>query len=676
MSAWIRALARVAELRDALTELRNIGDDNAALDVRRILVAETLDLGSHRLDAWLTGIVERRRALLRASKPKGVIVGAYGWVENLQRSGAQGPNRDAGSFTAQSRACEHGGAAPARISRTIPTPAATTHSPSISRARVRVALDLIEGLRQGQTLAALLGYRIERSLHEQKLDRLVLSLRALAPLVDGQLDARRRRSAAGGSGRCIERRRRSQAHRAVHRESGTRCTRPSRTRRRTIHSSSRPIGRASPTIESSHCVDSERDRRNDAHADLVLAEAVLQSRKATPVEPRRPSSTPKRWSRADRADGHSDAESRYPVHAPDYAHRVCRRWQRRGWNAERPRAKAEPRLEAWAASRLGSAANVIVFAAADGTLASLDAAGVAALDVIYESANLVRLEQAIKAAMPAIPADAPLTSARDAAWPADAKSFLEIAELAASIRELLVRARIAGPGDFTRSSDASERTVSDDELNAIEARATDARVGLAAALVRNARPLLPAPGVVAPPPDDATLSAALEGVAAYGVATPRSGGEMYLAMAQMASAEAHRRLDATDKLLAGTFDAQAAAAVSQALFGDGFWMIPALTPPANPDLFSRSLAGGGAVAPARGAIRRFIRDVASVRDAVERLSESLLFGDALGVRANLRVAQLATPGTPGVNRWVGRDARSRAANAGQAGHEHRSGSTG
>ena len=124
-------------------------------------------------------------------------------------------------------------------------------------------------------------------------------------------------------------------------------------------------------------------------------------------------------------------------------------------------------------------------------------------------------------------------------------------------------------------------------------------------------------------------------------------------MAQMASAEAHRRLDATDKLLAGTFDAAAAAAGSQALFGDGFWMVPALTPPAKPDLFSRSLAGAGVVSPARGAIRRFIRDIASVRDAVERFSESLLFGDALGLRANLRVAQLATPDTPGVNRWIG-----------------------
>jgi hypothetical protein len=317
-----------------------------------------------------------------------------------------------------------------------------------------------------------------------------------------------------------------------------------------------------------------------------------------------------------------------------------------GWNTDRPRAKAEPRLEAWAASRLGNPASVVLFADANGALTTLDAAGFAALDVIYESANLLRLEQAIRAAIPAIPENASLTSRRDAEWPADSKSFLEISELAASIRELLVRARSASPVDFARASDPPERTLDDDELNAIKGRATDARAGLAAALAD-------LDVALAAPADDAVLSAALEEVAAYGIAAPRADGEMYLTMAQMASAEGHRRLDAADKLLAGTFDAQAAAAVSQTLFGDGFWMVPALTPPAKPDLFSRSLVGAGAVSPPRGAIRRFIRDVASVRDAVERLSESLLFGDALGLRADLRVAQLATPGTPGVDRWIG-----------------------
>jgi hypothetical protein len=42
----------------------------------------------------------------------------------------------------------------------------------LSSARVRIAIDLIDGVRQGQPLPALVGYRIERRLHESDLDRL------------------------------------------------------------------------------------------------------------------------------------------------------------------------------------------------------------------------------------------------------------------------------------------------------------------------------------------------------------------------------------------------------------------------------------------------------------------------------------------------------------------------
>ena len=117
VSAWIRALARVAELRDALTELRNIGDDNAALDVRRILVAETLDLGSHRLDAWLDGnrraasrIVARVEAQRRDRRRL-----RLGRESPAQRRAGSEPRRRVHS-RAESRACEHGGAAPKRVS--------------------------------------------------------------------------------------------------------------------------------------------------------------------------------------------------------------------------------------------------------------------------------------------------------------------------------------------------------------------------------------------------------------------------------------------------------------------------------------------------------------------------------------------------------------------------------
>src|SRR5204863_8483255 len=62
----------------------------------------------------------------------------------------------------------------------------------LSSARVRKGLALLDGVRSGQPLGALLGYRLERLLHESErgLGRFVLSLRTLAPLAGGKLTDR------------------------------------------------------------------------------------------------------------------------------------------------------------------------------------------------------------------------------------------------------------------------------------------------------------------------------------------------------------------------------------------------------------------------------------------------------------------------------------------------------
>jgi hypothetical protein len=56
----------------------------------------------------------------------------------------------------------------------------------LSSRRVRLALHLLDGVRAGQPLGALLGYRLERGLHENhpglSLDRYIAALRAIAPL--------------------------------------------------------------------------------------------------------------------------------------------------------------------------------------------------------------------------------------------------------------------------------------------------------------------------------------------------------------------------------------------------------------------------------------------------------------------------------------------------------------
>src|SRR5207249_2032738 len=60
----------------------------------------------------------------------------------------------------------------------------------VSSRRARLALWLLDGVRRGQPLGALLGYRFERGLHENhqdlELDRYVRPFRKLAPLTAGK----------------------------------------------------------------------------------------------------------------------------------------------------------------------------------------------------------------------------------------------------------------------------------------------------------------------------------------------------------------------------------------------------------------------------------------------------------------------------------------------------------
>jgi len=51
----------------------------------------TIDLASHRLDAWITSFATQRLAALRARQPEGLFIGAYGWVESLHQRGLGTP---------------------------------------------------------------------------------------------------------------------------------------------------------------------------------------------------------------------------------------------------------------------------------------------------------------------------------------------------------------------------------------------------------------------------------------------------------------------------------------------------------------------------------------------------------------------------------------------------------
>jgi hypothetical protein len=55
------------------------------------LLAGTLDLCSHRLDAWITSFATKRLTEMRKANPTGVLFGGYGWVMNLKPAAALTP---------------------------------------------------------------------------------------------------------------------------------------------------------------------------------------------------------------------------------------------------------------------------------------------------------------------------------------------------------------------------------------------------------------------------------------------------------------------------------------------------------------------------------------------------------------------------------------------------------
>ncbi len=183
--------------------------------------AEHIDTCSYRYDAWLLGLVNQHIVEQRASsaagngKPgrPGLYLGAYAWVEDLRPSSAkltpaQVPPDVAKQFPGSEPLMSDpigGGYIHAPSMQHADTAAVLrsgylanagqgnpeTLAVNLSSDRVRIALTLIEGIRNGQSLGALLGYRFERGLHDDhnlaEVDKYIYPLRKAFPLAANAL---------------------------------------------------------------------------------------------------------------------------------------------------------------------------------------------------------------------------------------------------------------------------------------------------------------------------------------------------------------------------------------------------------------------------------------------------------------------------------------------------------
>jgi len=195
------ALAALADFRSGLALLEGLDSETL-----QFLMESTLDLASHRLDAWIASFAIKRLTAVRNAGVTGVLAGGYGWVENLQPMPASAatavtpppgesaplfaPADDSGFIHAPSMT--HAAAAAllrnAHLGPNGVPQADGAFAIDVSSRRAREAARLIDGARQGQPLGALLGYRLERSLHDLGLDRLIAPLRNLTPLTARRLE--------------------------------------------------------------------------------------------------------------------------------------------------------------------------------------------------------------------------------------------------------------------------------------------------------------------------------------------------------------------------------------------------------------------------------------------------------------------------------------------------------
>lgn len=188
------------EHRNALTQLAL----QTSAELERMFT-ETLDLVTYRLDAWISAFAYRRLDDMRRAQvsnrlaPAGDFLGGYGWLEDVRPR--VHPTEGLPDGTIVERQLGSGGfihtpsmthATAAAILRNgnlcfrSENPAA--YGIDLSSTRVRNGRWLFEGVRNGQPVGALLGYQLERNLHElhpdvPTLDTLRFTLRRLFPLV-------------------------------------------------------------------------------------------------------------------------------------------------------------------------------------------------------------------------------------------------------------------------------------------------------------------------------------------------------------------------------------------------------------------------------------------------------------------------------------------------------------
>jgi hypothetical protein len=667
---------RLAEFLAALEDLAGVDADNLAL-----VLAATLDTASHRFDAWASSIATARLATMRSRRATGTYIGAYGWVEGLKAKPALQPvttnqqDETGPLFEDPTNAgFVHAPSLPQAATAAVMRSANLTHAArggtdalavDLSSGRVRTATRLLDGVRQGQPLGALLGYQFERALHEGhpgvELDACIAPLRALCPLVAGKLTP----TADGESVEAVG------ARNVV---DGLALSRlPRSTVEQALAAALPALGFATIWTIVSGELDA-LDDAIDAISDVLLSESVYQLVSGNPL---RAGLSLDSISRGDHAPPEPEV-IRTPRSGIALTERLlllmpAAMLPAPGWpSPTTPRPAAEPRLDAWCGRMLGPAATYrlrVAYGAPAGSAIEVSLADLhlSALDIVMDcdrpgasalERRIVRLLlQSPPAGAPAgVTPETPVTllADRGPTWTADVKGLPELLELGRTFRDLLTSSR---PVDARDVSPVGPTVPSGwDAAGDLKLRSDAAVAALTAATT--ALQALNDGGTAT----DAQLDAAAWRLTEFGLESPpvSLGHDGLVAYAVGVAREAASRLKkATDLLAAGRPDPDGGGfdlKVLGAVFGPDFRIAPVCRPAGAADLqasFAVDLVAGDP-----GAATTWLERAAPIRPGAGRLHLALLYAKAMGTGDGLGLAvgqvpyAAPAPGDP-VPRWVG-----------------------
>ncbi len=375
IGASLHEIDVAGHLQDQIAALEHLEGASTARLERAF--AEHIDCCSYRLDAWLLGLVHVQLTLMRnltegreRNARQGIYLGGYAWLEDLRPetrtledvelegeladvfkpdeepvlkrdSANQGhvhaPSLNQGVAAAVLRAAyeSHGADAAMAV--------------DLSSERVRTALGLLEGIRAGQSLGALLGYQFERGLHDRhglaEVDKFIYDIRKAFPLAGDRLASTK--TPEGVSIESIEARNVVDGLALVEHV-------------RAAGEAKYPFGKPLPAATGAEAaaINAEVTRALESHdavSDLALSEGVYQ---AVLGNYDRVASTLDAYGKA-----HLPAEPqvvRTPVDGAGLTHRVALHLQPGrdlddspvGGLQMTPRARAEPALNAWLAGVL------------------------------------------------------------------------------------------------------------------------------------------------------------------------------------------------------------------------------------------------------------------------------------------------------------------------------------